>query len=190
MKLTKLVLFLLTLLLSACATNDPFSDRTEKESDLYKKTGNNLFIENNYKAADSLISQFAGELTTTQPIIVATVVDIDALSTSSTFGRLVSEQVSAKFSKSKYTMIEMKFGSDIYMKADTGELLLTREIKNVARNQNAQAVIVGTYAKAGNVVFVNLKVIQPNTNIVMAVHDYAFPMDENLKKMLGASDRK
>jgi len=189
MNLTRILILIVSLLLASCA-NDPFKIYPDKEEDLYKKVTNNLFIENNYKAADSLLKQLEDEISKTQPIIIATIVNIDALSTSSTFGRLVSEQISAKFSKSKYTMIEMKFGSEVYMKVDTGELLLTREIKNIAKNQNAQAVIVGTYAKAGDMVFVNLKTIQPNTNVVMAVHDYAFPMDNNLKAMLSTNEKK
>lgn len=155
----------------------------------YDSVVNSPFISNNYRAADALISQLGNRLNSSQPVIVATIVNIDALSSSSTFGRLVSEQVSGRFSQANYSMVEMKFRGDVYMKQDQGELLLTREIKNVAQSQNAQAVIVGTYAESGDTVFVNLKVIQPNTNIVMAVNDYAFPLDNNIRTMLKKSGR-
>lgn len=151
---------------------------------------NSTFIATNYKASDALITQLGGKLNNSQPMIVATIVNIDDLNSSSTFGRLASEQVSARFSQSGFTMIEMKFRDFVYMKQDQGELLLTREIKDVAQSHNAQAVIVGTYALTGESIFVNLKVIQPSTNVVLAVQDYTFPMDANLKSMTKVSGRK
>ena len=84
----------------------------------------------------------------------------------------------------------MKFRDLVYMKQDQGELLLTREIKDVAQSHNAQAVIVGTYALSRNTIFVNLKVIQPNTNIVIAVHDYTFPLDPSMSSMARSSVRR
>lgn len=153
-------------------------------------TASSPFIQTNYAAANSLIAQAQTKLSKTQPIIVATLVNIDDLNNSSTFGRLSSEQISARFSQSNFTMIEMKFRGYVYMKQDQGELLLTREIRDVAQNHNAQAVIVGTYALSKDTVFVNLKLIQPNTNVVMAVHDYTFPLDSNLTSMTRSTIRR
>lgn len=155
-----------------------------KPAPSYGSVASSPFISNNYRAADALIGQLGDRLSVNQPVIAATVVNIDALSSSSTFGRLVSEQVSARFSQLGYTMVELKLRGDIYMKQDQGELLLTREIKNVAQSQNAQAVIVGTYADSGDRVYVNLKVVQPNTNVALATYDYVFPMDGNVRIML------
>ena len=172
---------LLSLTMAGCST--------EPTIPTYAAVANSPFTVNNYRAADALIAQLGNRISPTQPIIIATIVNIDALAVSSTFGRLVSEQVSGRFSQAKYSMVEMKFRGDVYMKQDQGELLLTREIKNVAQSQNAQAVIVGTYAESGDTVFVNLKVIQPNTNLVLAVNDYAFPIDANIRTMLRKSGK-
>jgi TolB-like protein len=142
------------------------------------------FIPANYAAADALLEQLGDKLSPSQPLIVATIVNIDALERSSTLGRLVSEQVSARFSQAGLKMVEMKFRNNVYMKQDEGELLLTRELRDVAQSHNAQAVIVGTYGISDEAVFVNLKVIQPNTNIVIAVHDYVLPKDTEIRSML------
>jgi TolB-like protein len=173
------------LLLTACA-----GEGLNKPEPTYSNVANSPFISTNYKAADTLIKQVGDRLNPSQAMIIATIVNIDELSSSSTFGRLVSEQVSARFSQAKFSMIEMKFRDYVYMKQDQGELLLTREIKDVATNHNAQAVIVGTYALSEDRVYVNLKVIQPSTNIVLAVHDYAFPMDESIRSMTKTQTRK
>ncbi len=160
-----------------------------KTGPTYQAASVNPFIPANYRAADALLKQITNRLSTSQPMIVATVVNIDALEKSSTLGRLVSEQVSAKFSQAGYSMVEMKFRNNVYMKQDQGEMLLTREIKSVAHSHNAQAVIVGTYGESGDMVFINLKVIQPATNIILAVHDYALPLDDNIRSMLRQSIR-
>jgi hypothetical protein len=182
----------MSLAVSACAYT-PFQSLGKTEATIVKRSlpsPSSPFIASNYKASDALIVQLDGRLNTSQAMIVATVVNIDDLNSSSTFGRLVSEQVSARFSQASYSMIEMKFREFVYIKQDQGELLLTREIKDVAKNHNAQAVIVGTYALTTENVFVNLKVIQPSTNVVLAVHDYTFPMDANLKAMTKTVVRK
>ena len=172
---------LAALTLAACSHVPAESNINNKPN--YATVANNPFIENNYKAADALIQQLNGRINPAQPMIIATLVNIDELASSSTFGRLASEQISSRFSQASYSMIEMKFRDYVYMKQDQGELLLTREIKDVAKNHNAQAVIAGTYAMSSDMVFVNLKVIQPSSNVVLAVHDYAFPMDSNLRAM-------
>lgn len=165
-----------TLVLAAC------SGQTYNAN--YRSGSPALLIKANYAAADALRNQLKDRISTNQPLIAATLVSIDDLERSSTFGRLSSEQISAGFSRAGYRMIEMKFRDNVYMKRDQGELLLTREIRDVAKQHKAQAVIVGTYAVSNEAVFVNLKVIEPNTNVVMAVHDYALPKDGNIRSML------
>ncbi len=81
-------------------------------------------------------------------------------------------------------MIEMKFRNNVYMARDQGEMMLTRELRDIASSHHAQAVIVGTYAQSSEMVFVNLKVIQPETNFVLAAHDYVLPLDTMTSSML------
>lgn len=166
-------------LLSACAT-DLRGDRPEPT---YESAAQSNFVKTNYAAAEALIAQFR-KYTEGGPLIVATVVNIDTLEHSSTLGRLISEQVSARFAQNGYSMIEMKFRNSVYIKRNEGELLLTREISDIARNHNAQAVIVGTYGTSSDSVFINLKVVQPGSNTVLAAHDYVLPLNRDVRSML------
>lgn len=133
-----------------------------------------------YHASDALIAIARPELDPERPIIVATVVDIDQLERSSTLGRYISESVSARFTQNRYRMVEMKFQNAVYMKRDEGELMLTREIRDIANAHRAQAVIVGTYSRASSTVLVNLKVVRPESNIVIAATDYALRMNRDV----------
>ena len=144
----------------------------------------NPIVPANYKAADALLAQIKPTLSKGQSLIVATVVNIDALDKSSTMGRLISEQVAGRFTQAGYRMVEMKFGNAVYVKRDQGELMLTREINNLAKSYDAQAVVVGTYGESNDFLYVNLKIIQPTTNVVLAVHDYVMPLDNTVKSLM------
>lgn len=164
------------LTLGGCATYTPSAVVRPNDTE---------FIATNYQAADELLRQVAPRLPKGSAVIMATLVNIDALETSSTLGRGISEQITTRFSQAGYSMIEMKFRDSVYLKRNEGELMLTREISQLAKAHNANAVIVGTYAEASLTVFINLKVIDPATNVVMAATDYALPMNGDVRRLLG-----
>ena len=168
----------LPLLLAAC------SSTTTKEEGNYSTISPNQFIDANYKAADSLIHQLNGKLTGDKPLIMATIVNIDALEQTTTLGRLVSEQLSTHLAQGGLSMIEMKLRNNVYLKRNQGELMLTREIGEVATAHNAQAIVVGSYAETSDMVFINVKVIQPNTNFVLAGQDYVLAKEAIVRSML------
>jgi TolB-like protein len=167
-------------LLIGCAT-EPTVKHVEPTLEAVSQ---NPLMKANRSAAMALIAQVKDRVELSHPLIIATVVDINVLERSSTLGRVLSEQVAGAFSQAGFKMIEMKFRESVYMKRNEGELMLTRELRDVAKNHNAQAVIVGTYGVAADMVLVNLKVVQVNTNIVLAVHDYVLPLDKNARAML------
>jgi TolB-like protein len=155
-----------------------------KPDPTYDEAAADRFVPTNYRAADALIAQIGDRVGPGNPLIIATVVNIDALDQSSTLGRLVSEQVSSRFSRAGYHMVEMKFRNSVYVRQNQGELMLTREIKDLAVSHQARAVIVGTYGASEDRVFLNLKVIDPASNVALAAHDYVLPRDTAMKALL------
>lgn len=168
----------LPLLLAACSTP------SGKEEGNYSTISSNQFIDANYKAADSLRHQLTGKLSADKPLIMATIVNIDALEQTTTLGRLVSEQLSTRLAQGGLSMVEMKLRNNVYLKRNQGELMLTREIGEVATAHNAQAIVVGSYAETSDMVFINVKVIQPNTNFVLAGQDYVLAKESIVRSML------
>ena len=161
----------LPLLLAACATTDPASRP-------------DAIMNTSYKAGDALLAQLNGKLVHDKPLIMATIVNIDALDQSSTLGRLLSEQITTRLVHGGVKMVEMKLRNNVYLKRNTGELMLTREIGEVALAHQAQAVVVGSYAESNELLFVNLKVIQPNNNFVLAGYDFVLSKDRVVRSML------
>jgi len=146
---------------------------------------NSQLVAENYHAADVLISQARLKLAPEQPILIATIVNIDNLEQSSTFGRVTSEHIATRFFQAGLKVIEMKFSQSVYMKRNEGELVLTREITNIARNHNVQAVVLGTYGKSSESAYVNVKLVIPGSNIISASCDYVIPLDDEIRTLIG-----
>lgn len=53
---------------------------------------------------------------------------------------------------------EVKLRDVLVLHREQGELLLSREVREVSQAQNAQAVVVGTYAVSASVVYISLLV--------------------------------
>jgi TolB-like protein len=174
----RISLLALPLLLTAC------SSTPKNEEGNYATISSNQFISANYQAADALLAQLNGKLVLNKPLIMATVVNIDSLEQTTTLGRLVSEQLSTRLAQGGLSMLEMKLRNSVYLKRNQGELMLTREIGEVATTHNAQAIVVGSYAETSDMVFINIKVIQPTTNFVLAGHDYVLAKEAIVRSML------
>lgn len=140
-----------------------------------------------YGAAEKLMAQIGGTLTIEHPIIVATVVNINDLENSSPLGRLVAEQVASRFAQGGFRINEVKLRNKIYMKRNEGDFLLTREIRDIAKQHKARAIIAGTYTESSKQIFVNLKLIDLETVLVTAAVDYALDKDETVRSLLKAS---
>ena len=137
-----------------------------------------------YMAADALISQIQPAFPPETSVIATTLVNINRLDLSAPLGRLITEQVSGRFAQKKYQMLEVKLRNDIYMKRNEGELVLTREVRDIARRHNARAIIAGTFTDRYDRVFVSIKVIDFETNVVLGAVDYFLERDDLIRSLL------
>lgn len=160
--------------LSACASSGPS----------YEGAQNSGFTKANYEAVDRLVTMAAVPIDRSTPMLVATLVNIDSLTQSSRFGRLISEQIASRITQLGYSVAEMKLRSDVYIKEGTGELLLSRDVRNLSKTHNAQVVVVGNYAVAANYVYLTLKFVTVADNRVIAAVNYLLPMTQNNDVML------
>jgi hypothetical protein len=148
----------------------------------YESAEESRFIGASYKAVDRIASGSA--VAKGQPIVVATLVDIDDLERSSSFGRIVSEQIASRLAMLGYTPIELKLRGNVYVRAPQGELALSREVARVAREHRAPVVVVGTYAHAGHQIFVSLKAVAVDENRILSGYDYAVALNDNTRPLL------
>lgn len=143
-----------------------------------------------YQAVDQLISAIpAGRrLPKDRAVLVATMVNIDNL-TSSRLGRTLSEHLATRLTKNGYKLIELKLRDSIFVKQAEGELMLSREVREIGRNHEAQAILVGTYSESRGRVYVTIKLVGAADGIVISAQDYLLPIDANVRSLLWAQSR-
>lgn len=135
-------------------------------------------------AADALLRNLGQRPDLRQPILVASLVDVNDLNRSSAFGRMTSEQIGARLANNGVPVVEVKLRDNILVQEGRGELALSRNAREIARARNAQAIVVGTYALGARTVFVNLRLLATVDGRVLSAHDYALPMTADVAALL------
>lgn len=171
------------LALTGCAT-EPVKTSNDPT---YEQAAADQFVKANYAAADALISGINIEYFRTAPMLVATVVNLNELTQSSPLGRAMSEHYSTQLVQRGFSVKELKLRDNLFIQEGTGELLLSREVQEIARLHSATAVVVGTYTTGANIVYVNTKIVRAEDGRVLSAHDYTLPLDRNIRRLLGPS---
>lgn len=167
-----LAAILCALTLTACA-GPSYHDAKQSE-----------FTQANYEVVDKLVNASAVPIDKGTPLLIATVVNIDNLNRTSRFGRLISEQIATRLTQQGYSVMEMKLRSNVYIREGTGELLLSRDVRDLSKTYNAQVVVVGNYAIASGYAYLTLKAVTATDNRVIAAVNYLLPLTENNKALL------
>ena len=118
------------------------------------------------------------------PVLVATVVNVNDLRRAAPLGRTLSEQYASHMVANGFNVKELKLRGDVFVREETGELLLSREIKDIAHQHNAGLVLVGTYSAAAQLTYVSLKLVRTDTGQIVRGYDYALPNDADVSRLL------
>jgi hypothetical protein len=167
-------------LLAGCANNGT-PVRTEPT---YQEAAANQFLTSSRDAVAKLTAGFDLSAAGTGPVLVATVVNVNDLSRSAPLGRTLSEQYASHMAASGFNVKEIKLRGDVFVREGAGELLLSREIKDIARSHNASLVLVGTYSAAANFTYVSLKLVRTEDSRIVRGYDYALPNDRDVQRLL------
>lgn len=169
----KIVFLLCAAVLTACAAGPTY--QTAETSELTQA---------NYSAVDKLVAATAVPIDKNVPVLIATVVNIDSMNQSSRLGRLISEQVATRLTQRGYSVVEMKLRNNVYIREGAGELLLSRDVRELSKNYNAQVVVVGNYAVAAGYTYLTLKAVTATDNRVISAINYLLPLTEDNKALL------
>ncbi|MCJ7600013.1 MAG: FlgO family outer membrane protein [Desulfobulbaceae bacterium] len=138
-------------------------------------------VTSGYAIADSLIDNLKKDINGKDPVIVATFSDINDLESSTTFGRMISEHISSRFSQRDFIVLETKFSKNsIFISKENGEFVLSRDIRDLSLQYKASAIVVGTYGKSAEGVYVSARVINPYDGTIISSCDYGLRL--GLKK--------
>ncbi len=121
---------------------------------------------------------------TSGPIGVTTFVNLDDLYNTSTFGRMYSEQLMGELTMRGYDVIELRHSDALQFLMNTGEFGLSRDANFVRRERDMAAVIVGTYVVSPVRVYVNARLVDPATSVVLSAGSVEMSKSQEIARML------
>jgi TolB-like protein len=146
-------------------------------------------VGNSYQAAEGLLRGLQQPLDKEKPVLVATLVNVADMRQSSDLGRIIAEQVASRLTQLGYQTKELKFRGSFLVRQGGGEFVLSRALRDISRQQDAQAVVAGVYAVARDDVYITLRVIRASDSAVLASYDYQLPLGPDASALLGRVDK-
>lgn len=118
------------------------------------------------------------------PIGVSTFVNVDDLYHTSTFGRIMSEQVMSELSMRGFDVVELRHADALQFLASDGEFALSRDVAMVRRQRDLGGVLVGTYTVSPVRVYVNARMINPSTSTVVSAGSVEMGKSKEIARLL------
>jgi len=144
-------------------------------------------IATTYNAVDCLVDVMPGK-TAPDPnrrMLVATVVNLDQVERTSTFGRLTSELAVARLAQRGYSVVHLNIRRGSVVINQEGQFLLTRDMRKLMEDYNAGSILVSTYTLAPQRVFMSLRIVNAEACTVVSGVDYALPLGTQTRVLLG-----
>ena len=134
--------------------------------------------------ASQLVSNRRPGVGAGERLILTTFVNLDDLYETSGLGRALTESLSTSLFKKGFRVAEIRKGPGLYVKSKSGELTLTRDASLIAQEEQAQALVAGTYSLTPSTVIVNVKLLEAGTAEVLSVGALEIQRSENINYLL------
>jgi len=118
------------------------------------------------------------------PIGVTSLVNLDDLTTTSSFGRMFGEQLISELAMLGYDVIELRHADALHFLADSGEFALSRDITSLRHSRDLSGLVVGTYTESPLRIYVNARLIDPSTSRVLSAGSVEMSKTKELARML------
>jgi len=180
--------------LTACAVS-PLSRISEIGNGNLLVEKESVVIRAAYEAVDFLMNQDRQTLSpqlaprSNRGVLVSTIVDINDLEKSNALGRLLSEQIASRFAQYGVPVNELKLRGNLYVSKSQGELLLSREVRELSATQNADLVVTGTYAESNDSVYVTVKLIRASDSRISTAFNFNLAKTQAVMGLLRDTSR-
>ncbi len=119
-----------------------------------------------------------------QRLILTTVVELDNLYATTRFGRTLTEALSTSLFRHGFGVVEIRKSAELLIRDNRGELMLTRDAKLLAKQQQAAAILTGTYSLTPTTVILNLKLLDASSQQVLSVAGLELQRSRNINYLL------
>lgn len=143
----------------------------------------------NYGAADMLLQQSQAKLSQNTVLALGALQDLKVPNNKAPFGRIVASQVGARF---------VQLGYNVHMPDDIGTVSAgdmpaapATPVMKAPLNSgkgvsvgNSQAMITGHYARSGDEIMVNIRVVDMGSGQIWGSYDYSVPVNNEIVEMI------
>lgn len=140
-------------------------------------------VATNYGAIDTLLSGGV-KLDREDRVLVATSVDLNNLTRTASFGRVSGEHFGARLSQRGHSVVYIKLRENAMVVNDSGEFLLSREMRNLGTAYKAKAALVSTYTRAETCTYVSVRLVSTDDNVVLGSCDFELPNTKGVSALL------
>jgi len=123
------------------------------------------------------------------PMAVTTFVNVDDLYSTTTFGRILSEQLMSELAMKGFEVIELRHPDALQLMDAGGEFALSRDVSVLRRKQELGAIVVGTYAVSPTRVYLNVRLIDPGSSMVLSAASAEMSKTDEIAKLLQAGSK-
>lgn len=176
---------LLTLILSAVSGCQRRINYDAPVYARFQNEGDEIWQNDRFKTAsivDQIDRYYRGN--SNGPLGVSTLVSLDDLYSSSTFGRMFAEQMMTQLSMRGFDVIELRHADALHFVSHGGEFALSRDVSMVRSARDLAGVIVGTYVASPLRVYVNVRLVDPSSSMVLAGGTVEMPKTQEMAKLL------
>lgn len=135
-------------------------------------------------ARKPLFSPILNVLDEEKPFMSTSFVNINDLRVSSTFGRMAAEIISTGLTQRGYKVKEIKMRDNLFIQQQSGEFILSRQLRKISDSIDAQAVLLGTYAIGGKYIYVNARVVRTTDNVILSAYNFSMPINKDIVFLL------
>ena len=121
--------------------------------------------------------------------LVTTFARLDKLNDTSSFGRLLAENLTHELQVRKWQVYDVRLTKDIVM-TEAGEFILSRDIKKIRDSYKVNGVVTGTYAITGGSIIVNARAIDLESGTVISSGQIHLPVNRFTENLLYAPEQR
>jgi TolB-like protein len=118
------------------------------------------------------------------PIGVTTFVNLDDLYNTSTFGRVMGEMVMGELAMRGFDVLELRHSDALQFLGSDGEFALSRDVSAIKRERDLGGVVVGTYVASPQRVYVNARLLDPSSSMVLSAASVEMDKSSEIARLL------
>ncbi len=118
------------------------------------------------------------------PVIVTTFVDLNDLDKTSVFGRVMAEKLLNELTRKGFLVVEIRRAQDLFVKKSVGEMILTRDIEELAKSTRAMSILAGTYVATTRAVIINARLIDIKSPEILSSISYEVELTEEIENLI------